>query len=221
MRNQVLSLEITKGVLEFHQLDEQIMFGIQSCSMHRTLEVKTQPFLYTAHSATLSKIQEQHRIQNDRRCQYAVAAQEINLDLHGIAEPSVDVDVVPSFFVIPARGIVVDTHLVREFLVKVRIKLRLKNLLQNRKLALLFRLEGLRVVENLAVTITEDIRLEPSAQTQHSGFQSRGQNGLHQSLSRLEVPAADRHAFFLRQLRQRRDVYRQIRGSVSKRDAFA
>src|SRR5215468_8933034 len=112
--------------------------------MHRTLEVKTQPLLYTAHSTSLRQIEEEHQIQHDGRGENTVSAQEINFDLHGITEPSIDVDVVPTFFVISSRRIVVDAYFMGEILIKVRIKLGLKNLVQNRKLALLFCFKGIR-----------------------------------------------------------------------------
>src|SRR2546425_10536022 len=101
--------------------------------MHRTLEVKTQPFLNSAHSAPLGQVQEQDQIQNDRRGKNAVAAQEIDFDLHGITEPSIDIDVIPSFFIVSPGRIVVNPHLVGEILVKIRIQLRLQNLIQNRQ----------------------------------------------------------------------------------------
>src|SRR5437764_15132388 len=109
--------------------------------MHRTLEIETEPFLNPAHSATLGQVQEQDQIQNDRRGKNAVAAQEIDFDLHGITEPSIDIDVIPSFFIVAAGRIVMDSHLVGEILVKIRIQLRLENLIQNRQSALYFRFE--------------------------------------------------------------------------------
>src|SRR5437868_6331041 len=109
--------------------------------MHRALKVEAQPFLDPAHSTALGQIQEQHQIQHDRRGQDTVATQEVDLDLHGITEPSIDVDVVPSFLVVSPRGIVMDAHLMREIFIQVWIKLWLKDLIQYRELALLLRLE--------------------------------------------------------------------------------
>src|SRR5262245_4988471 len=96
--------------------------------MHRTLEVKTQPFLYPTHSTTLRQIEKEHEVEHDGRRQNTVATQEINFDLHRIAQPSVDVYVVPAFFIISSRRIVMDSHFVREILVEIRIELGLKNL---------------------------------------------------------------------------------------------
>src|SRR6516225_5502680 len=131
-----------------------MVLRIQACSMHRTLEVKTQPFLNAAHAATLGKIQEENQVQNDRRRQNAVSAQEIDFDLHGITEPSVDIDVIPSFLIISSRRIVMNAYFVREILVKIRIKLRLKDLIKDRQFAFFLGLEGIRIVKNFAVAIS-------------------------------------------------------------------
>src|SRR5437016_5232069 len=99
--------------------------------MHWTLEVKTQPFLNATHTASLGKVQKQDQIENDRRSKNAVAAQEVDLDLHGVTQPSVNVDVIPSFLIIAPRRIVVDPHFVREILVQVRVQFGLQNLIQH------------------------------------------------------------------------------------------
>src|SRR5206468_7850826 len=217
MGNEILSFQIPQGVFKFHQLNKQVMLRIQTCSMHWALEVETQPFLNTTHAASLSKIQEQDQVYNDRRSQNAVAAQEINFDLHGITKPAVDVDVVPSFFIISARRVIVDPHLVREISVKVGVKLRLQNLIQHRQLAFFLRFERIGVVQNFSVAISKNIRREPSIQAQHARFQTGSYDGLHQSLTGFEILAANSRTFFLSQLRQRGDVYGQVRGSVGDR----
>src|SRR5207247_378594 len=56
-----------------------------------------------------------------------IAAQEVDLDLHRIAEPSEDVDVVPSFLVVAAGRIVVDPHLVEHVAVQLGILVRLED----------------------------------------------------------------------------------------------
>ena len=81
--------------------------------------------------AALRQIEEQHQIEHDRRRQNRVAAQEIDLDLHRIAQPSEDIDVVPTFFVIAARRVIVDADLVVNLPVQLGIKLRLQNVLEH------------------------------------------------------------------------------------------
>src|SRR2546429_6421397 len=107
--------------------------------MHWALEVKTQPFLNAAHPASLGKVQKQDQVQNDWGSKNTVAAQEINFDLHGVTEQSVDVDVVPSFFIISARRIVMDPHFMRELLVEIREKLWLQNIIDTSQLTCFLR----------------------------------------------------------------------------------
>jgi hypothetical protein len=97
------------------------------------------------------------RAASDRSSEDRVAAEEVNLDLHRIAHPAEDVDVIPSLLVVLARWIVVDTNLVVNVAVKIGELLRLEDVVDNRELADLFSLEVLRLVEHLTVTVTEDI----------------------------------------------------------------
>src|SRR5262249_41026790 len=120
MGNQVLALQITECVLKLHQLNKKIVFRIQAGGVHGTFEIKAQPLLNAAHAAPLGQIHEKNEIQDDWSRQNTVAAKEIDLDLHGIAEPSVYVDIVPTFFIVAARRIVMNPHLMGEILVQVR-----------------------------------------------------------------------------------------------------
>ena len=80
----------------------------------------------------LRQIHEQHQVQHQRRRQNRIAAQEIDLDLHRVAQPPEDVDVVPAFFGVAARRIILDPDLVVELLVQVRVKVPLQDVLQRR-----------------------------------------------------------------------------------------
>src|SRR5579871_6501443 len=110
------------------------MFRIKFGSAHRRLKVKAQPFLNASHACTLGKIEKQDQIKDYERSQNRVAAQEIDFDLHRIAQPAEDVDVVPALFVVPARRIVVDADLMVNLAIKVRIEFRLQNVLKNSQL---------------------------------------------------------------------------------------
>src|SRR5688572_7343947 len=149
MCDQILTPQIPQSVLELHKLNEQIMFRIKACRAHRTLEIEAQPLLDASHTASLGQIEEQNQIQNDRRGQNAVPAEEIDLDLHGIAQPAVDIDIVPTFLVVTTRRVVVNPDFMGEILIKLRVQLRLEDLIQNRELALFLCLEGLRIVQHL------------------------------------------------------------------------
>src|SRR5688572_14737743 len=51
--NQILTPHPAKRVFQLHQLDEDIMLGIQTWSGHRRLEVERQPLLNAAHARAL------------------------------------------------------------------------------------------------------------------------------------------------------------------------
>src|SRR5271154_6120795 len=99
------------------------MLGIQLWGGHWRLEVKTQPLLNSSQACALCEIQEQNQVEHNRRCQDRIPAKEIDFDLHRIAEPAEDVDVVPALFVVSARRIVVDADLVEHLSVKLGIQL--------------------------------------------------------------------------------------------------
>src|SRR4029077_8029312 len=128
---------------------------------------------------------------NQRCCQNGVAAQEVNLNLHGIAEPSKDVDVVPTLFVITTRRVIVDPNLVRKLTVELGIKFGLQDVLEHRKLGLLFGLKRSWILKHFAIAIAQNVGGEPAIQSDHAGLETRSQNRLNQGLAGLVVLSAD------------------------------
>src|SRR6185312_15381317 len=114
------------------------MFGIQARRSHRRLEVETQPFL---NSDSLQLRRALSQIEEERRGEDRIAAEEIDFDLHRVVEPAEDVDVVPAFFVIAARWVVVDADLVKDIPVELWIKIGLENVLEHAELGFFFGLE--------------------------------------------------------------------------------
>src|SRR4051794_4501984 len=111
MRDQLFATQMTQRVLQLHQLDKQIMLRIKSRWRDRRLEVEAQPLLDSESlqlRAALCQIHEQHQVENQWRRQDRVATQEVHFDLHRIAQPPEDINVVPTFFVIATRRIVID-----------------------------------------------------------------------------------------------------------------
>src|SRR5574337_562671 len=80
------------------------------------------------------QIEEQHQIQHNRRRQNRIAAQKIHFDLHRVAQPAKNVDVVPALFVVAARRVVVDAHLVVNLAVQIGIQVRLQNIFEHAEL---------------------------------------------------------------------------------------
>src|SRR5947199_8324285 len=79
------------------------MFWIQPRRSHGRLKVKAQPFLdanVLQFRSPLCQVEEQNQIQDNGCRQNRITAEKIHFDLHGIAEPSKDIDIVPSVSVI-------------------------------------------------------------------------------------------------------------------------
>ena len=113
MRDQFFSAQMAQRILQLHQLNEQIVFGIKPRQSHRRLEVEAQPLLDADAfqlGTACGQVHEENQVKNDGRGENGVAAEEINFNLHGIAEPAEDVDVVPTLFVITAWRVIVNAN---------------------------------------------------------------------------------------------------------------
>src|SRR5690606_15669390 len=135
---------------------------------HRALIVEAQPLLDAAHAGALGKIHEEGEIQDERRCKDRVAAEKVDLNLHGIAEPSKDIDVVPALFFVAARRIIIDAHAVMHLAVELRMKVRVEDGLEDAELCDLLRAETGGIVEDLAIPVSKDIGRIPSADANRS-----------------------------------------------------
>src|SRR5436189_6368542 len=102
VRDLLLTHQPAQRVLEFRLLDEEVVLGVQAGGELRALEVEREPFLNARQSRPAGEIKEQCQIEHDRGREDRVAAQEVDLDLHRIAQPSEDVDVVPPFLIVAA-----------------------------------------------------------------------------------------------------------------------
>src|SRR2546430_1118162 len=159
------------------------------------------------------------QIKVDFLCRDSILAAPIvlDLDLHRIAEPSEDVDVVPPFLVVAAGRIVVDPHLVEHVAVQLGILVRLEDVLEHAEFGLLLGLERFGIVEDLAVPVTQNVRRVPAREPEHARLERGGQHGLHHRLAGLEVFAADRELALLGQMLERRNVDREIGSPVRER----
>src|ERR1700733_10997055 len=103
VRDQIFAAHPPESVFQLHELDEDVMLRVNAGCVHRRFEVEREPFLNAAHAGTLRQIHEQHQVQNQRSGQNRIAAQKIDLDLHRIAEPSENIDIIPAFLRVAAR----------------------------------------------------------------------------------------------------------------------
>src|SRR5450631_739974 len=120
------------------------MLWVQTLCSLRRFQVETQPLLNSSRPQfrrTLGQVKEENQIERYRSSQNRIAAKEVHLDLHRIAQPSEDVDVVPGFFVVAAWWVVVDSNLVKDVLVKIRVEFGLKDVFKRAQLGFFLGLE--------------------------------------------------------------------------------
>ncbi len=110
----LITTHLADGVLEHGVLLEEVVDGHFTLGVvvHGALEEEAQEALDAVAAVASGEVAEKNEVEAEGSCEDRVAAEEVDLDLHGIAHPAEDVDVVPAFLAVVARGIVVDTHLV-------------------------------------------------------------------------------------------------------------
>src|ERR1700730_9400603 len=97
MGNELFTHPLPERVLQLCLLDEQIvLWGQLACSLW-AFEVEAEPLLDPALAGAPSQIHQQGEVEHNRRGQDAVTTEEVNLELHRIAQPSEEVDVIPAF----------------------------------------------------------------------------------------------------------------------------
>src|SRR3954469_1264496 len=85
--DELLSLEMAQRVLQLHELDEQIVLGIEPWRRHRRLEVEAQPLLdpeAAQFRGALREVEEQDEVEHKGCGEDGIAAEKIELDLHRI-----------------------------------------------------------------------------------------------------------------------------------------
>src|SRR5439155_19585388 len=219
VRDQLLASKVPQRVLELHELDEEVVLRIEPGGGHGALEIEGQPLLDAAHLRARGEVQEQGEVEHNGGGEDGVAAEEVHLDLHRVPHPAEDVDVVPALLVVPPRRVVVDAHEVVDLAVEVRVDVRLEDVLEHAELGYFLRLEGLGILEDLAVAVAQDVGGEPALQAEGPRLDRGGGPGPHRALSGLEALSRDRRARLLRQLEQRGDVGGEVGRPVGVRDA--
>ena len=104
--------------------------------------------------------------------------------------------------------------------VEVRVHLRLEDVFERTQFRLFLCLEVLRLVQDLAITVAQDVGREPALQAKHPRLQHGSDHRLDQGLPCLEVLAADRHTVVGGQLLHGRDVHRKAGAAVDEGDAL-
>src|SRR4051812_9489963 len=58
VRDEVFAAQMPERVLELHQLDEDVVLGVEAGRGHRRLEVEREPLLYPTHPDALREVEE-------------------------------------------------------------------------------------------------------------------------------------------------------------------
>ncbi len=223
MGDEVFAHDVAEGVFELDGLDEEVVFGVETGGAVGSLEVEGEPLL-DAEAAQAGRaggeVEEEAEVEGEGGGEDGVAAEEVDLELHGVAEPAEDVDVVPALLVVAARWVVVDADLVVEVLVELRVELGLEDDVEDAELGLFLGLEGLGVIEDLAVAVAEDVGGVPAGDAEHAGLEGGGEDGLDEGLAGLEVLAADGCVHPAGELVEGGDVDGEVGCAVGEGDAL-
>ena len=155
----LITAHYADSVFEHYILLEKVIHRnlVLCVIMHRALEEEAEESLDTIASCSLSYIAKKHEVETERSCKDRVAAEEVDLDLHGIAHPTEDVDVVPAFLVVVARGIIIYSYLVEIILVKVGLFFRHEDTFESRKFTYLLGTEVGGLIEHETVTVAKNV----------------------------------------------------------------
>ena len=191
----LVSAHFADGILQHGVLLIEVVDGLFAFRVvvHRSLQEEAEEPLYAPLSSACRQVAEQAEVEQHGSGKDRVAAEEVDLDLHGIAHPSEYVDVVPALLVVVAGRIIVDAHLVVIVSVEFGLAFSFQDGLEGGELGNLLGVEVLRLIEHQTVTVAENIGGEPAVQAQASGSDDWSKAGFHQRLASLEVFAHDRH----------------------------
>src|SRR5207253_9424611 len=119
-----------------------------------------EPLLDARETRALREVEEEDQVQGNRGRQDGVSAEEVDLDLHGLAEPSHNVYIVPALLGVAAGRVVLDPNLVEVTPVQLLVDFRLQDRVEHGGLGDLLAAEGAGIVEHFAVAVSEDVRRE-------------------------------------------------------------
>ena len=110
----LVAAHLADGVLEHDVLLEEVVYGhlVDGVVVLRALEEEAEEALCAPASGTCGQVAQQDEVETEGGGQDGVAAEEVDLDLHGVVHPAEDVDVVPAFLVVVAGRVIVDAYLV-------------------------------------------------------------------------------------------------------------
>ena len=132
--------------------------------VHRTLQEEREETLRAKATFACSEVCQQDEVKHERSGENGVATEEVNLDLHRIAHPAKDVDVVPALLVVATRRIVVDSYLVVIVGIEIRLFFRRQDAFERGEFRNFLGVEVGGLVQHETVAIAKNVRGEPSVQ---------------------------------------------------------
>ena len=144
------------GQKPFESLDTEIPrfmseYGFQAFPEMKTIRTFAEPKDYALESDVMNAHQKS-----------TIGNFLIQKTMHRITHPSENINIIPSFFVVITRRIIVDTYFMIVVRIQIRLFLRFQNRFQRRKLTYLFRMEISRLIQYQTVTVTQNIGREPT-----------------------------------------------------------
>src|SRR5882762_8102607 len=88
VRDLLFAHHPAQGVLELRLLDEEVVLRVHRGSVLGALEVEGQPFLDALHTSSPGEVEEKSKVKKKGRGEYRIAAEEVDLYLHWVAEPT-------------------------------------------------------------------------------------------------------------------------------------
>ncbi len=162
------------------------MLGHAVAGRHGRLEEPAELLLHPALAALLSEVDEAGQLEDQRRGEDGVAALEVDLHLHPLAEEADEVDGVPGFLLVTARPVVVDAH-------DVVLDRVAQDLVEHLALGRQLARQRCGVVEREAVTVAQDVGGVPALDGQRAAAKRRSEHRLEHRLPGLAVLARERN----------------------------
>ena len=85
MGDELFAHHVPEGVFHFGFLNENVVFRVEARFGLWAFEVETEPFLDAVEASALGQVGEKDQVKGDGGGENGVAAQEVNLNLHGVA----------------------------------------------------------------------------------------------------------------------------------------
>ena len=108
----------------------------------------------------------------------------------------------------------------KDVAVQLGVLVGFEDVFEHAKLRLFLRLERLRIVEHLAVSVAQDVGGIPASNAELASLEHWSQHGLQKGLAGLEVFSANGDFARGRKISEHRDVNREVGGTIGKRDTF-